>query len=47
MFIDPEEEKKAQKEKDKILNKKEAPMLKLKNGSMFSMQSAIPQSSSG
>eukprot|EP00347_Sterkiella_histriomuscorum_P004010 403362094 len=47
MFIDPEEEKKAQKEKDKTLNKKEAPMLKLKNGSMFSMQSAIPQSSSG
>lgn len=42
MFIDPEEEKKTQKEREKHLNKKEAPQIKLKNGTVFSMQSTLP-----
>ena len=29
MFVDPEEEKKAQKEREKLFKKKEAPVLKL------------------
>lgn len=32
MFVDPIEEKKAQQERDKLLKKKEAPVIKLAGG---------------
>jgi hypothetical protein len=35
LFVDPEVEKRAQIEKEKLLKKKEVPMIRLKDGSLI------------
>jgi hypothetical protein len=37
MFIDPEEERRLQREREMLLKKRETPMLKLKNGTTIAM----------
>lgn len=43
VFVDPEVERRAQIEREKLLKKKEMPMIKLKDGSLVPAAHFIPQ----
>ena len=47
LFVDPQEERKAQLEKEKQLKKKEVPMIRLKDGTMIPASAVSAAHSSG
>jgi hypothetical protein len=47
VFVNPDEEKRLRLEKEKLLKKKEVPMLKLKDGSQAMMIPGLSAASSG